>query len=475
MRLSSILFILYLLFNGLSSTHAQMFSWREPSKLTCFKIDFFTNRLYQSNQQGEWLDVGGVNYQDIIKADLFSSEEGINAVKIQGKLETYLIMECSGQVYSFNQTTRTLKREDLTFFRGANCKSVQFSRKGVLLSFGGYGFWQSTNVITQFNLVSKDWTHMLVSGSIPSAINDHSAVYLPETDQFVVVGTHRVNQTESAEVLDLDYGIYNFQFPEKKFVKLGEVYEPILKKIISGHQKNFILSMGPYIIISPYEAISGYNHDLLYIIDTKNSYKGYLWTNPARFQIRRHMDDRGILYRVYTRGLSVFLPQLQETYPYGSYQIAEVPIKTLLAESKPLGNIMDKPVLDRAQDFVLLILGVFAVIFVLRFFISLKRRNKRKQLSMLLSPNEKQFLDFLRLNYRQGHVTGHQIVAFFGKHKSSPESQRQFRAKLIEGLTKALGLVFPGEQVLDIQADEKDLRMLTYRLTEPIYREIKKL
>jgi hypothetical protein len=187
------------------------------------------------------------------------------------------------------------------------------------------------------------------------------------------------------------------------------------------------------------------------------------------------MDDRGILYRVYTRGLSVFLPQLQETYPYGSYQIAEVPIKTLLAESKPLGNIMDKPVLDRAQDFVLLILGVLAVIFVLRFFISLKRRNKRKQLSMLLSPNEKQFLDFLRLNYRQGHVTGHQIVAFFGKHKSSPESQRQFRAKLIEGLTKALGLVFPGEQVLDIQADEKDLRMLTYRLTEPIYREIKKL
>lgn len=475
MRFSSILFILFLFFNGMLSTHAQVFSWREPSKLTCFKIDFFTNRLYQSNQQGQWLDIGNVNYKGVIKADLFSSDQGINAVTVQGKLETFLIMECSGQVYSFNQFSRTLKREDLTFFRGANCQSVQFSRKGIFYSFGGYGFWQSTNVITQFNSISKDWTHLLVNGSIPSAMNNQSATYLPDVDKLVVIGTHRVNQTESAEVLDIDYGIYNFQFEEKLFVKLGDVHEPVLKKIISGHRNNFMLSMGPYIIISPYEGVTGYNHDLLYIIDTKNSYKGYLWTNPARFQIRKFLADRGILYSVFTRGLSVFLPQVQETYPYGSFHLAEVSLKTLLAESKPMGNVMDKPLLDRAQDFILIFSGILIAIFVLRFLILLKRRNRRKQLRRLLGPNEKQFLDFLRLNYRQGYVTGHQIVAFFGKHKSSPESQRQFRAKLIDGLTKSLGLIFPGEEVLDIQADEKDLRMLTYRLTEKIYLEIIKL
>ena len=94
---------------------------------------------------------------------------------------------------------------------------------------------------------------------------------------------------------------------------------------------------------------------------------------------------------------------------------------------------------------------------------------------MLLGANERQFLDFLRLNYRQGYVSGHQIVAFFGRHKSSPESQRQFRAKLIDGLTKSLGLIYPGQQVLDIQADDKDQRMLTYRLTAKIFEELKKL
>jgi hypothetical protein len=136
---------------------------------------------------------------------------------------------------------------------------------------------------------------------------------------------------------------------------------------------------------------------------------------------------------------------------------------------------MERSLIDTMQDFALIGLGVLSLFFVLRFLISLKRRKKRSQLRLLLGPNEKQFLDFLRLNYRQGYVSGHQIVAFFGKHKSSPESQRQFRAKLIEGLNKSLGLIFPGEQVLDIQADDKDQRMLTYRLTDSMYQALKKL
>jgi len=233
--------------------------------------------------------------------------------------------------------------------------------------------------------------------------------------------------------------------------------------------------LGRYVIISPLEIIAGYNHDLLYIIDTQDSYKGYLWTNPVRYQIRKFNEERGIIYGVYVKGQSIILPQVRESYPYGTYQVAEVSIKTLLAESKYLGPVMDKPFMENVQQIALAILGLFLFIVLLRFLVLLKHRKKKQQLNQLLGANERQFLDFLRLNYRQGHVSGHQIVAFFGKHKSSPESQRQFRAKLIDGLTKSLGLVFPGEQVLDIQADEKDQRMLTYRLTDTIYKELKKL
>jgi hypothetical protein len=93
----------------------------------------------------------------------------------------------------------------------------------------------------------------------------------------------------------------------------------------------------------------------------------------------------------------------------------------------------------------------------------------------MLGANERLFLDFLILNYEQGFVNGHQIIAFFGKHKSSPESQRQFRAKLIENFTKMLGLIFVDQEILDIQLDEQDQRMFTYRLQPEAYRKLKGL
>ena len=475
MRIRIVVLSIFFCLIAVLATQAQTISWREPGVSTCYKIDFFNNHLYQSNTQGRWDDMGVANFQDVKVGEVYSSADGLNPVKIDGQVGTFLIMECSGQVYRFTLATKTLKREDLTFFRGANCQAVQFARKNELYSFGGYGFWQSTNIMTKYNPVSKDWQHILAEGDIPRSIHKHYGVYVPETDVFVQIGANRINQTESAEVLDLDFGIYNYTFSNKRFKRLGEVYEPRLRQIISHKRNNFVLALGRYIIISPYEMTTGYNHDLLYIIDTQDSYKGYLWTNPARFQIRKFNEERGIIYGVYTRGRSIFLPQVQESYPYGTFQVAEVSIQTLLKESEYMGPVMEKPLLENVQQIALVILGVILLIVLLRFLVLLKQRKKKQQLNLLLGANERQFLDFLRLNYRQGHVSGHQIVAFFGKHKSSPESQRQFRAKLIDGLTKSLGLVFPGEQVLDIQADEKDQRMLTYRLTDTIYKELKKL
>lgn len=475
MRFSSSFFILiFSLFSAFSS-EAQVFSWREPGVSTCYKIDFVANHLFASNLKGQWQDLGVVNLVDVKSADLYSNADAINPIKMKGRLGTLLVLECSGQVYNFNLATKTLKREDLTYYRGANCQATQFARKDTIFSFGGYGFWQSSNIMTQFNWVSKDWTHILANGDIPHAIHKNSSVYMPVLDRFVAIGSRRINQTESSGVLNLDYSIFEYQFANKKFKRLGEVHEPLLRELMSGEPSNFMLALDRYIIISPKHDVPGYNHDVLYIIDVKDSFKAYLWTNPARFQIRKFIEERGVIYSVFVNGQAIFLPQAQETFPYGAYQVVKIPINTLLAESTALGPVMEKPLLETARDVAVIFFGVLIVFFVLRFLISLKRRNKRKQLHMLLGPNEKQFLDFLRLNYRQGYVSGHQIVAFFGKHKSSPESQRQFRAKLIEGLTKSLGLVFPGEQVLDIQADEKDQRMLTYRLTDSIYKALKNL
>ena len=122
----------------------------------------------------------------------------------------------------------------------------------------------------------------------------------------------------------------------------------------------------------------------------------------------------------------------------------------------------------------MLSLGVLASMFLIFIFGNLKKSRLRRKLKNILGENEQKFLDFLLLNYSQGYVNGHQLIAFFGRHKSAPESQRQFRSKLIDNFTKSLSLIFQDKNILDIQQDEKDQRMLKYRLNDKIYKIISK-
>ncbi|MEY4954703.1 MAG: hypothetical protein RI981_788, partial [Bacteroidota bacterium] len=126
MRLFSQLNLFFILLFGAIPMSAQVFSWREPESSTCYKIDFTLNRLYESNVQGQWQEKGEVNYLNVKLGDLYSSSNAINPMKLKGRKGTFLVMECSGQVYYFDLATRTISREDLTFYRGANCQAVQF-------------------------------------------------------------------------------------------------------------------------------------------------------------------------------------------------------------------------------------------------------------------------------------------------------------------------------------------------------------
>jgi hypothetical protein len=135
----------------------------------------------------------------------------------------------------------------------------------------------------------------------------------------------------------------------------------------------------------------------------------------------------------------------------------------------------EAPWYERFALFGAVLLAILSVALIFEIYRRLKRNKLKKSIRFLLGANERLFLDFLILNYEQGFVNGHQIIAFFGKHKSTPESQRQFRAKLIENFTKTLGLIFVDEEILDIQLDERDQRMFTYRLQPEIYKKLKNL
>lgn len=212
----------------------------------------------------------------------------------------------------------------------------------------------------------------------------------------------------------------------------------------------------------------------MFFIDLEDNFKVYQWKNPHRIYLNAQRGDETEAY-MHVNGDSLIWSNnvVKASINEPGYTVASV--KSLISEAEFIGTLDEGSWLEEFST-LMMILGVALVIgLAVEIYRRYKRNKLKKSIRFMLGANERLFLDFLLLNYEQGFVNGHQIIAFFGKHKSSPESQRQFRAKLIENFTKTLGLLFVDEEILDVQLDERDQRMFTYRLQPGIYQKLKSL
>jgi hypothetical protein len=286
----------------------------------------------------------------------------------------------------------------------------------------------------------------------------------------------RVNDSRLFNSSEIDWGIYEFRFKNQEFIKLGTIHLDVVKKYLEKDlYRNFIFN-GRYIILTD-KSIQVYRYDTLIIIDLLDGYKTYHWNNSRRLPLIAN-NDNFIEQEIHFKGKdflvwsSNFTTKNQVNKNSIQYAIS---IKDILADSEYVGKLTDEPWYFEFIKAIVLSFGVLLLMFLIYIFGNLRRRRLRRNLKRVLGENEQKFLDFLLLNYKQGYVNGHQLIAFFGRYKSAPESQRQFRSKLIDNFTKSLSLVFQESNILDIQQDEKDQRMLNYRLNTKIYKILSKL
>jgi hypothetical protein len=212
----------------------------------------------------------------------------------------------------------------------------------------------------------------------------------------------------------------------------------------------------------------------MFFIDLEDDFKVYQWKNPHRIYLNAQRGDDKEAY-LHASGDSLIWSNNVVKASINEPGFTVASIKTLISEAEYIGTLDEGSWLEKFSVLMMILGGGLFIGLSVEIYRRLKQKKLKKSIRFMLGANERLFLDFLVLNYEQGFVNGHQIIAFFGKHKSSPESQRQFRAKLIENFTKMLGLIFVGEEILDIQLDEQDQRMFTYRLQPEIYRKIKGL
>jgi hypothetical protein len=469
------IYILFLVCLFPLSLDAQFFKWREGNTTQFLRLDFDSKEIYRCNDGMNWEFVSKAKFINIAAGDLMSTDRGVTEMPDpSNKNQFFLTIHCTGQVYRINKSTWEIQRIDHTFFRGANCRSYQFFRNGTIYSFGGYGFWQSNNILSQFSFKGGEWLSIQAEGDIPQAITFSPSGYSPGKDRFVTMANSKVNDTQLHNKTIFDWNIYEYNFDSKVFTSVGEIKLPVMREFFSkDYSKSYLFNGRYFVAIDLVQQVN--NYDSVLLIDVEDGYKVYRWRNTERIHIRAGHSDESLEKLTHLVGDTLVFTNAPTSYPYRTAGYAKLTIKQMLEESDYLGPITQDTWVNEFSRIgtVVLVLSILVLSIVLS--ISLRKRRKKRQLQQLLSENEKQFLNFMLLNFRQGYVSGHQIVAFFGKHKSSPESQRQFRSKLIENFTKSIGLIYPGQEVLDVQTDEKDQRMLIYRLHANIFDRLRRL
>lgn len=471
LKKASLLLFLFLIFAF--KGEAQYIKWQEDKSVNFLRLHLVTHEIDRYKPSTGWAKLDTINSIGVDFKDILPSSEGIHEFQINQSSKYYLTIHCTGQMYELDKSTWTLKRLDQTFHRGSNCLSTVFMRGDDIYSFGGYGFWRSTNILTKYDFLAKEWLSIAANGDVPPAIFDGFAGYSPKKDRFYLLSTVEMNDTEKKLAFNRDYGIYEYDFFNQKFSRLGEIkLQTVLNFLDSKETKPFVFN-GRYFIITD-KPNKNFAYDTMFFIDLEDDFKVYQWKNPHRIYLNAQRGDDKETY-LHASGDSLIWSNNVVKASINEPGSTVASIKTLLSEAEYIGTLDEGSWLEKFSVLMMILGGGIFIGLGVKIYRLLKQKKLKKSIRFMLGANERLFLDFMILNYEQGFVNGHQIIAFFGKHKSSPESQRQFRAKLIENFTKMLGLIFEDEEILDIQLDERDQRMFTYRLQPEIYRKIKGL
>lgn len=471
MKVKSLIFSFLLV---CSSLNAQTIKWREYTTGDYFLLNIQTHELYKTLDSRTWTKFADLTFEGIMPADIpTTTGPGIISLGGESNSKSYILIQCTGQVYTIDLIQKVFKRIDETYYRGANCGAIRFLRKGHMYSFGGYGFWQSTNILTEFDFEGKEWVSIPAKGGVPDAITYGVSGYSPKRDVFITMGSTYLNDTKLYTNWKVDPGIFEFNIDSRTFTRVGEILNQELLDFLRSDLISLSLFTGRYFLI-PTHMSKVVNFDTMFIIDVFDNYRLYRWNNPHRLaygDLSNNNTAEGIIHLIkgdslqWTSSLGTKLNQSN----YGN-KLHKYSIKQLIEESEDLGLLTDGSYLSHLYQLGAIVLAIVLILISGYAIFRLRKRKKKKALDFMLGDNEKQFLDFLLLNFKQGYVNGHQIIAFFGRHKASPESQRQFRSKIIENLTKSLGLLFNEKEILEVLPDEKDQRMYTYRLHPKIYK-----
>ena len=186
------------------------------AKFTLYSIDdtnfvLTADSLYSYNKQRGWS-----SRKHSFKLESYNLDE------LKDKEKTYLIIRGLGKVYKAKKDT--VFSIDNSFEWKSRYSSSLFIRKGVIHSYGGYGFYSSKNNIVYFDSSSKEWSMLKQKNLNPVSNTSRLSKYDSIEDVFYTTfGMQNRNGIEF-----YNYKTVKFDFKTLNWIEVSELDKRIM-------------------------------------------------------------------------------------------------------------------------------------------------------------------------------------------------------------------------------------------------------
>jgi hypothetical protein len=416
-------------FSAISQT--QYLKWVDAKNSVRNRIDLEQQVIEEEISPGEWKATRKVKVLEKVLEDL-PKQITNNYFQLASVGKIWFTVSGTGYILVLDSSTNELTRLDRTYYRGYNFDASQFFRKGILYSFGGYGFWHSSNALTYFDTGTAEWQSILPKNYGPKTIQSGYQGYDSRLDVYYSGASE-----EQQDILDIERKfsneVFKLNFKDLSWEKLGEINSDL-----PFTSRTSIFWNGHYFF--------QWAINKLYIID------------PAKNNVRVFDNHKLEI------GTKEFYANADTLYCYmeNGTTIIKYPIKEVLSASKYVGEFYSNRtyMYYMAVLLILILAGIFGYVLI--------RNRKHQPTGKLFNHIEKQVLDSL---LERGSLTTQDLNDILKISSKSLDNQRRIRLDIIKQLNDKIHNAYGIQTGVDKEPDNFDRRLNIYSLNT-ILREI---
>ena len=438
--------------------------WADYPDGRLYKIDLSNQSLFMETSPNVWVHLGKVTPININEND-FPPVVRVNSFESNSdKQSRTFLIDCTNQAYRFSFKTRVLERIDKTYYRGYNCLATKFMRKDTLFSFGGYGFWQTTNIQTYFKNSTNEWESYSPQNDAPKAINDGLNGYIPQKDVFFSAFNTFHSDSENQGKPQIDYGVYMFSFKAKTWQKEGEINASNFEELAADETKTFIFWTGNYFLTKFYDGTQTKIH-----LADPIANQLYIWTDNKKLFDNKVEDPEHEMFKVYCWHDTLYLYN-QADNKNNEIRKIKIPINQIKQESVSGGSFYG----SGTNWKIIAILSMGGILLIIGGIYVMKNRKKEvnstENVTVIpFNSQERIIIKALIQHHKNGGLENQEIHELLGIAHKTSDNQRKIKNEFIKSLNAKLTVVYGINESIIRTPTDLDKRFYRHELNKEAF------